>query len=60
MSCNISTTGDDDSNNGVVEGTFACKFCAKESIMLDAARQRAEREHKGDEEAAKMNVAGQR
>jgi hypothetical protein len=31
-----------------------------ESIMLDAARQRAEREHKGDEEAAKMNVAGQR
>jgi len=28
--------------------------------MLDAARQHAEREHKGDEEAAKKNIAGQR
>jgi hypothetical protein len=29
--------------------------------MLDAARQHAERKHKGDEEeAAKMNIAGQR
>jgi len=28
--------------------------------MLDAARQHAEREHKGDKEAAKMNIAGQR
>jgi hypothetical protein len=59
MSCSMSTIGDD-SNNGVVEGTFACKFCPKEFIMLDAARRHAEREHKGDEEAAKMNIAGQR
>jgi len=28
--------------------------------MLDAARQHAERKHKGDKEAAKMNIAGQR
>ena len=59
MSCSMSTTVDD-SNNDMVQGTFACKFCAKEFIMLDAARQHAEREHKVDEEAAKMNIAGQR